>query len=188
MGGAFSANGQACSSLVIQTDTDNYTIGEPVKITVTFSPLLPGCVEPMIAHDYVIQILVLSALNQTVYSSTNATAGTLTLHETWTPTTTGDYLIQASSWFRLLGNDFMTKEMEASTTIHVHDPVESTMLTLELGVIGLIGTFAVTIGIVFLMRVRKKPSSRITPPGHETSALLSRWLATSLTREATCEA
>jgi hypothetical protein len=159
---AFSAKGQACSSLAIQTDTGNYAVGGPVKITVTFAPLLPGCVEPMIAHDYVIQIQVLNSLNQTVYSSTNVTTGALTIHETWTPTTAGDYLIRASSWFRLLGNDFITKEMEASTTVHVNDPVQSTMPKLDLGAIGLGGTFAVILGIVFLVRVRKKTSRRTT--------------------------
>ena len=160
--GAFSANSQACSSLVIQTDTDNYAVGDPVKITVTFAPLLSGCVEPMIAHDYAIQIQVLNASNQTVYSSTNVTAGALTIYETWTPTTTGDYLIKASSWFRLLGNDFMIIQLESSTTIHVHDPVQSTMPMLELEVIGLVGILAITFGTVFVMHVRKKTSSRRT--------------------------
>jgi hypothetical protein len=154
--GAAPDSGQACSSLIIQTGTDNYVIGEPVNITVIFAPLLPGCVEPMIAHEYVVQIQVLNASNQTLYSSTNVTAAALTIHKTWTPTTPGDYLIKASSWFSSLGNDFMTKQMETSTTIHVQDPVRYTMPRLELGVIGLVAILAV--GVALLKRAREKSS------------------------------
>jgi len=158
--GSFLANGQACSSLVVQTDAGNYAVGHPVNITVTFASLLSGCVEPMIAHDYVIEIQVLNASNQTVYSSGNVTAGALTIHEIWTPTATGDYTIEASSWFRLLGNDFMIKQMEASTTVHVHDPVQSTVSRLWIWAIGLVGIFAATLGIIHVKRVRKKASSQ----------------------------
>jgi len=145
---------------VVQTDADSYAVGHPVSITVTFASLLSGCVEPMIAHDYVIEIQVLNSSNQTVYSSGNVTGGALTIHEIWTPTATGDYTIEASSWFRLLGNDFMIKQMEASTTVHVHDPVQSTMSRLKIWAIGLVGIFAATLGIMHLKRVRKKASSQ----------------------------
>jgi len=123
---AASPNGQACSSLVVQTDKRDYAIGEPVNITVSFVSLLPGCMQPMIAHDYVIQIQVLNASNQTAYSSTNVTAGALRVSEIWAPTSAGGYTIIASAFFRLLGDDIMIRTLVASTKIDVHDLAQQT--------------------------------------------------------------
>jgi len=127
-GSIFPANAVAavsahpCSSLVVQTDSGDYAIGAPVKITVAFLSLLPGCMEPMIAHDYVVQIEVLSASNRTVYTSSHVTARALMISETWMPATAGVYTINASAYFRLLGDEsIMTKTLESSATIRVHD-------------------------------------------------------------------
>lgn len=151
--GTVSPNGKACSSLVVQTDQDDYAIGEPVNITVTFYSLLPGCMEPMIAHNYVLQIQVLNASNQTAYSSTHVTAGALIVSEKWTPTIVGDYTIIASAFFRLLGEDVMTKTLGASTTIHVHDPAQPTP-GFELLAIGVLGIAAAALSLFFLKRRR----------------------------------
>lgn len=158
--GSVPASDRACSSLVVKSDKDTYTIGESVGITVTFLPLLPGCVEPMIAHDYVIQIQVLNASNQTAYTSTNVTSGPLTIHEAWTPTATGGYTIIASAFFRLLGDESMVKSLEASTTINVHDPTQPTP-GFEFVAIGVVGLAAVTLTLFFLKR--RKGSSRKAP-------------------------
>ncbi len=157
LAGAASINVRACSSLIVQTDRDDYAVGERVNITVTFLPLLPGCMQPMIAHNYVIQIQVLNASNQTTYSSTHVTADALIVSEKWTPTTAGGYTIIASAFMRLLGNDAMTKTLGASTTIHVHDPAQPTP-GFELIVIGVVGIAAVALSLFFLKR--RRTSSR----------------------------
>jgi len=149
--GTVSDNVRACSSLIVQTDKNDYAVGEPVNITVTFLSLLPGCMEPMIAHNYVIQIQVLNASNQTAYSSTRVTAGALIVSEKWTPTIVGDYTIIASAFFRLLGNDVMTKTLGASTTINVHDPAQPTP-GYELIAIGVIVIAAAALSLLFLKR------------------------------------
>jgi hypothetical protein len=118
---AASADVHACSSLVVKTDRADYDIGEAVNITVTFVSLLPGCVEPMIAHDYVVKVDVLNVLNQTVFSSSNVTARALVISEVWTPEAAGEYTIVASAYFRLLGDESMVKTLESSATIRVHD-------------------------------------------------------------------
>ncbi|MGA8903873.1 MAG: hypothetical protein WB661_02560 [Candidatus Bathyarchaeia archaeon] len=156
--GTVSDNVRACSSLIVQTDMNDYAVGEPVNITVTFLSLLPGCMQPMIAHDYVVQIQVLNASNQTAYSSTHVTAGALIVSEKWTPTSVGDYTIIASAFFRLLGNDVMTKTLGASTTIHVHDPAHPTP-GFEFIAIGVVGITAVALSLFFLKR-RKTPSRK----------------------------
>jgi hypothetical protein len=131
-----------------------------VNITVTFLPLLPGCMEPMIAHDYVILIQVLNASNQTAYTSTNVTSSPLTIHEAWTPTATGDYTIIASAFFRLQGNESMMKPLQASTTIRVHDATQPTP-RFEFVAIGVVGLAAVTLSLFFLKH--RKTSSRKAP-------------------------
>jgi hypothetical protein len=167
LAGAASISVQACSSLVVQTDNGDYAIDEPVNITVTFLSLLPGCMEPMIAHDYIVQIQVLNASNQSTYSSTHVTAGALTVSEEWTPTTAGGYTIIASAFFRLLGDDVMMKTLEASTTIHVHDPAQPTP-GFEFIAVSIVGIAAVTLSLFFLKR--RKTSSR-KPPRHDTFSL-----------------
>lgn len=121
------SNDMACSSLKVQTDKESYTVSETVVITVDFNALLPGCVEPMIAHNYVITIQVLNSENSVVISYNRTTSGGAVITETWTPTVPGDYSVNATSWFRLLGNDFMTKTLQASKLIHVEDSAQSTM-------------------------------------------------------------
>jgi hypothetical protein len=150
---------QACSSLVVRTDKGDYGIGEPVNITVTFLSWLPGCMVPQVAHDYVIQIQVVNTSNQTVYSSTHVAAGALTVSEEWRPTALGGYTIIASAFFRLLGDDVMMKTLEASTTIHVHDPVQS-IAEFQFVAIGAVGIAAVALSLFFLKR--RKASSRNT--------------------------
>jgi hypothetical protein len=149
-----SVDAHPCSSLVVQTDKRDYFIGEPVNITFTFIPLLPGCMEPMIAHDYFVQIEVLTVSNQTAYSSSNVTAGALTVSSIWIPTTAGEYAIIASAYFRLLSDEsLMTKTLQASTTIRVHDPSQQIP---EFGLMA-IGVLIVVaaLGILFFNRRRK---------------------------------
>ena len=148
--GAQSADNHPCSSLVVRTDKGDYAVGEPVTITVTFHPLLPGCAMPMIAHDYVVQIDVLNVSNQTLYSVSNLTGATLMVSETWIPTTAGEYTITASAYFRLLGEEFMTKMLEASTTIRTY----AAMQMPEFGLIAVGGlAFAVVaLGLLFFGR------------------------------------
>jgi len=120
--GSVSVNDHPCSSLAVQSDKDTYRIGESVNVTVSYAPVLPGCVEFMIAHDYVITIQILNGSNSVEYSSNHTTTGALTIHDQWTPLATGDFTINATSWFRLLGGDSMMKQMEASKLIHVQAP------------------------------------------------------------------
>jgi hypothetical protein len=157
LAGAASIKVQACSSLVVQTDKGDYAIGEPVNISVRFLSHLPGCMEPMVAHDYVIQIQVLNASNQTAYSSTYVTPSALTASEKWTSTTVGYYTIIASAFFRLAGDDVMMKTLEASTTIHVHDPSQPTA-GFEFVAIGVVGIAAIALSLFFLKG--RKTSSR----------------------------
>lgn len=157
LAGSASINVQACSSLVVQTDKGDYAIGESVNITVTFLSLLPGCMESMIAHDYVLQIQVLNASNQTAYSFTHVTAGALIVSEEWTPTTAGGYSIIATAYFRLLGEDVMMKALGASTTIQVHDPTQPTT-GFEFVAIGIVVIAAAALSLSFLKR--RKTSSK----------------------------
>jgi hypothetical protein len=154
---AASINGHLCSSLVVRTDRGNYDIGEVVNITVTFVSLLPGCVEPMIAHDYVVKIDVLNVSNQTVFSSSNVTARALMISEVWTPESAGEYTIIASAYFRLLGDESMAKMLESSATICVHDIAQQIpeFGLLTVGVLG-IGVAALSL----LIRERRKRFTR----------------------------
>lgn len=140
-----------CSSLVVQTNKHDYTIGEPVNITVNFLSHLPGCMIPMIARDYVVQIEVLNISNQTLYSASHVTAGTLMASDTWIPSTVGDYTITASAYFRLLG--YQTKTNEASTTIRVYDPAQQ-VPEFELVAFGVLGVAVVALGLLLLSRMR----------------------------------
>jgi hypothetical protein len=81
-------------------------VGERVKITVTYIPLLPGCVGVMIAHDYVVKIEILNEADQETFASTNSTVGSLMVHGNSIPAETENYTIEASSWLRLARNDF----------------------------------------------------------------------------------
>jgi hypothetical protein len=98
VGGSFSTRDKQCSSLVVRTDKDAYTTGETVNISVDYVPLLPGCFEFMIAHDYVIKVEILNSLNMTEYSYSNATLGNLVMHLSWKPAGEGEYTVKASSW------------------------------------------------------------------------------------------
>ena len=121
------ANDRACSSLTVQTDKDSYMVSDPVVITINFVALLPGCVEPMIAHDYVIMIQVFNSENHVAGSFNRTTSGTIIITESWTATASGDYSVNATTWFRLVGNDLMMKTLQASKQIHVQDSAQSTM-------------------------------------------------------------
>ena len=125
-----------CSLLVLRSDKDAYSVGESVNITVSYSPVLLGCVESMIAHDYVIKIQILNSRGNEEYSSTHVTTGNLTTHETWVPAKEDNYTILASSWLRLAGGQSMVKELEASKMIQVEGASESlTPPSIGLGVI-----------------------------------------------------
>jgi len=124
---AAAANNRACSSLTVQTDKDSYMVSDPVVITINFVALLPGCVEPMIAHDYVIMIQVFNSKNYVVGSFNRTTSGTIIITESWTAIASGDYSVNATAWFRLAGDDLMTKTLQTSKQIHVQDSAQSTM-------------------------------------------------------------
>ena len=121
----------ACSSLVLETDKDSYLVGESVNITVHFSPILPGCLEPMIAHDYVLTIQILNDAHNVVYSSSNATPVGIVFHESWIPVARGEYTLNATSWWRLMGDDLMMKQLETLRIIHVQGPNQCMMSELE---------------------------------------------------------
>jgi hypothetical protein len=166
---AASVDDHPCSSLVVKTDRWDYDIGEGVNITVTFVSLLPGCVEPMIAHDYVVKIDVLNVSNQTVLSSSNVTARALMISEVWTPERAGEYTIIASAYFRLLGDESMVKMLESSATIRAHDIAQQIpeFGSLTVDVLGIIGVAALSL----LIRGRRKRStSRELVTGFEASA------------------
>jgi len=154
--GSVSVNDRACGSLVIQPDRGTYTLGESVNITVNFAPLLPGCAELMIAHDYVIKIQILNSSNNEQYSSTHVTTGPLTIHEVWTPVEKGNYTIKASSWLRLAGGNSLVKGLEASRTILVQDPGQSMMPETIPIALGVIGVLAVTLAYLFFKHVTRK--------------------------------
>ena len=154
---AASVDAHACSSLAVKTDRGDYKIGEAVDITVTFVSLLPGCVEPMIAHDYVVEIDVLNVSNQTVFSSSNVTARALMISEVWTPATAGEYTIIASAYFRLLGDESMAEMLESSATIRVHD-IAQQVPEFALVTISVLGIGVATLSL--LVRARRKGFTR----------------------------
>ena len=146
-----------CSSLVVRTDKQDYSVGEAVNITVTFVSLLPGCVEPMIAHDYLVTIDVLTPSNQTVFSSSNATARELMVSELWMPATAGEYTVVASAYFRPLGDEsIMSKTIESSTKIHVLN------VTQQIPEFGLVATGVFGIGVVALSLMLLRRRQRFT--------------------------
>jgi len=146
-----------CSSLVVRTDKQDYDVGEAVNITVTFVSLLPGCVEPMIAHDYLVTIDVLTPSNQTVFSSSNATARELMVSELWMPATAGEYTVVASAYFRPLGDEsIMSKTIESSTKIHVLN------VTQQIPEFGLVATGMFGIGVVALSLMLLRRRQRFT--------------------------
>ena len=141
---------QACSSLTVQSDKDTYTLGQPVIIAVTFHVTLPSCMQPMFAHGYLLTIQVFNAANSEVYSWNHTAPGSVNITESWTPTTIGDYSINATSWLTLPGNDLVTKGLEASKLIQVQDSTQSTtQVWLAAGVITVL---AVTLGYLFKRR------------------------------------
>jgi hypothetical protein len=142
-----------CSSLVVQTDKQDYTIGEPVNITVNFLSHLAGCMIPMVARDYVVEIEVLDMSNQTLYSVSHSTVGTLMASDTWIPSMVGDYTITASAYFRFLGYQTGTKTNEVSTTIRVYDPAQQ-VPEFGLVAVGVIGVVVVALGSLLLSRMR----------------------------------
>jgi hypothetical protein len=110
----------SCSSLQVQTNGDEYSVGQLVNITVKFVHLLPGCAEFMIAHDYVVQTQILGN-GGPVFSRSNATASDATLQYNWVPTQEGNYTVNVIVWLRFAGSDLLTKQLEASKTIVVED-------------------------------------------------------------------
>jgi len=164
---ASEANAQACSSLTVQTDRGSYVVGDSVEITINFTPLLPGCVGVMIAHDYVVKTQILNDANQTVSAWSNETVGPLTVHKIWTPVVKGNYTIQASAWFRLSGDEAMTQQLQTATTIHVQDAATSSMS--ELTSAGFVA--ALILGATFLLLAakhvtRRKDRKEINQPMH----------------------
>ena len=152
-----SVDANPCSSLVVRTDKQDYSVGEAVNITVTFVSLLPGCVEPMIAHDYLVTIDVLTPTNQTVFSSSNATARELMVSELWMPATAGEYTVVASAYFRPLGDEsIMSKTIESSTKIHVLN------VTQQIPEFGLVATGVFGIGVVALSLMLLRRRQRLT--------------------------
>jgi len=143
---------QACSSLTVQSDRDTYTTGDPVAITVSFHALLPGCMQPMFVHGYVLTIQIFNATNGEVYSWNHTIPGSVTINESWTATTAGAYSINATTWLTIPGNDLMTKGLEANKVIQVQDPQQLTAIELTLGALA---TLAVAGGYLILRRSRK---------------------------------
>ena len=116
---------QACSSLAVQSDKDAYTLGQVVIIAVTFRATLPSCAEPMLVQGYLLTIQVFNATNNEVYSWSHTTPASVNITESWTPTSVGDYSINATSWVTVLGNEVMMKGLEASKLIRVQDTIQS---------------------------------------------------------------
>jgi len=156
---AMQPTAQACSSLTVQSDKDTYTLGQPVIIAVTFHATLPSCVAPMFVHGYVLTIQVFNAANDEVYSWNHTVPGFVNVTESWTPTSVGDYSINATSYLTIPGNDLMTRGLQAYKVIHVQDPERS--MTIEALTLSVIAIVAVAAGY-FVFR-RKNRTSKSTP-------------------------
>jgi len=144
-----------CSSLIIQTDKESYTLGEPVVITINFAALLPGCVESMIVHSYLLTIQVFNSSNHEMYSSNHTTPGTTKIAESWTPMAIGDYSINATSWVTFPGNDLMTRQLQAYKLIQVQDPEQ----WLTFGVTGIVAALAVAASYLTIRHRRRGHTS-----------------------------
>ena len=90
--------GKGCRFIEVLTSKPSYQLGEPVKITIHFVHLAPGCYEIQVVHHHEIRLEVFRD-GELVKAWSWKTNKDLIKTVYWTPDKPGTYRIRASSWF-----------------------------------------------------------------------------------------
>jgi len=90
--------GKGCRFIEVSTGKPSYQLGEPVKITVHFVHLAPGCYEIQVVHHHEIRLEVFRDGERVKYWSWKTNKDLMRVVY-WTPDKPGTYTIRASSWF-----------------------------------------------------------------------------------------
>ena len=90
--------GRGCRFIEVSTSKPSYQLGEPVKITIHFVHLAPGCYEIQVVHHHEIRLEVFRD-GELVKAWSWKTNKDLIKTVYWTPDKPGTYRIRASSWF-----------------------------------------------------------------------------------------
>ncbi len=106
-----------CRSIKLSTDKTQYNLGEPVKIAIDFTHLLPKCSEIAIVHFHQIRLEVLDANGKTVQAWQWRTNNDLHQTVNWKAGKADHYTVKASSWWN--GKNL---EIEDQLTITITTP------------------------------------------------------------------